>query len=291
MTDNPKPEAYKEGQAFFKDKAYMAALLAFRNVQESQTHRYWKEKAGIYIRSIIDKMQRIVRTSAPAASVPYAKGVIAFSNAGYQQALEHFSEYANAFPGNAEAGNAVAHVQRVINNEKEREIEQALKEANAAFLRSQYTQATDVINRILSISPQHKDALMLAQLIREKQEQEKAARVQQHYTDGLMRFTEGKYKEAILDWQQCLKLNPGFSDASAYITRAEAAMKDPEKKTEVPRDELKAEDHYNKALLAYSEGKIEKAVEELKKAITFNPNKAELRESLKRIQLELQPAR
>ncbi|GAB3532720.1 hypothetical protein GCM10027443_16940 [Pontibacter brevis] len=98
---------------------------------------------------------------------------------------------------------------------------------------------------------------------------------------GIRLYDEGKYKAAIEQYKQALKLDPKSPEANYELALAYFALKDMPLaihysdiviKLRIAEPELRAEAHVNKGNALDVEGKQEKAIKEYYKAIKLAPN-------------------
>lgn len=180
----------------------------------------------------------------------------------------------------------------VKEQKKTKTINDNLREAQSLYIKKQYNKAIKLLDKVLNIDPKNNDASILKKEIKARRKESTKSKVEKHYTKGLQYFANKKYNEAIAEWKKCLKLNPKHKDAKDYISRAKKAMK-PKRAAEDIKvsvseaDKKKAEEHYNKALILYSNGKLKESINELKTALKYNPNHKGAKEALNRIQAEL----
>ncbi len=109
---------------------------------------------------------------------------------------------------------------------QERRFTQALE----AFSKGELDQAEALCHEVLKREPKHAQALALLDQIAHRKSgptrlsPSEEKQVRQYYLAGLRSFTEGNYEEAIRQWEQILKVDPGNQGAQNNIAEAKARI-------------------------------------------------------------------
>ncbi|HKI83244.1 MAG TPA: hypothetical protein VKA63_02815, partial [Candidatus Krumholzibacteria bacterium] len=108
--------------------------------------------------------------------------------------------------------------------------ERRFTEALEAFSKGELDQAEALCREVLKREPKHAQALALLDQIAHRRSgpaslsPSEEKQVRQYYLAGLRSFTDGNYEEAIRQWEQILKIDPGNQGAQNNIAEAKARI-------------------------------------------------------------------
>lgn len=299
----PRPDGYEDALSAYKDHEYIRAYERFSVIAASAPAGPYQRRAKQYVEKIISS-NRAVSAQLPAGPEQlYAAGLLLYVERNSAAAVQQWEEFLKARPENAEVAEYAAILSKRQAEERQRVIEGYLSEARALSSAGEYQKALGRIAVLLEMEPGHAEAGLLADEIKAKMEEEKKAKLSEYHMRALMLYTDKRFREAIAEWQKCLKLDPQFADAVEYIQRSREEIeklnrrpvpepKPVEKPIEPPPtptpviDETKAEGFYNSALIKYTQGKLDEAITDLREALLSNPGHKGAGEALNRIQSE-----
>lgn len=295
-----RPAGYDDAMRAYKDHAYIRAYERFSVIAATVPAGSYARRVTQYIGKIKSENLAVSRKLPAGPAQLYAVGLLLYIEKNNDEALRQWEEYLKIKPENAEVAEYVALLRKRQAEERQRLIDGYLSDARALFAAGDYQKALSKVTSLLKVEPNHVEASLLGGEIRTKMEEEKKARVAESHTRALMLFTDKKYREAIIEWQKCLKIDPQFPDAVEYIQRSREELDKVNKKavqeekavektpdiSSTPVDAARAEEFYNTALIKYTQGKLEEALVDLREALNHNPAHKGAVEALNRIQSE-----
>jgi len=114
---------------------------------------------------------------------------------------------------------------------RKKEIQEKLRKAKQYFSEKKYQKAYNISKEVIDMEPKNKEAkdiMKKAKVEIKKQEairkQAIAKAVEKHYKQGLVYYTQEKYKEAILEWKKVLELDPKNERALKNIKAAQTKL-------------------------------------------------------------------
>lgn len=190
-----------------------------------------------------------------------AQGEECFADGRFQDAINIWSRMLVIDETNEGANAALARARRAL-EEKQREIDESLHRAQDLHSRGLSQEALELLDEILAASPNHPDALRLADQIRYAFQQESLLRRIDDTLSGARKaVSEQDWPVAMKKIQEALSLQPGNSEALAISQAVQTAKK-----------KNQAELHYRDAIEHHRNGNHMLAFNELKKAIDIDPD-------------------
>ena len=105
--------------------------------------------------------------------------------------------------------------------------------------------------------------------------------MQRHWGKGFSYYQKGQYDKAIAELEKILELDPNHLESIRLI-------KQTREKIEQTRSKKEIEKRYTRGLKAYSEGRLQEAVEEWKEALKLDPGNEKIQKALEGVEKELQ---
>lgn len=173
-------------------------------------------------------------------------GLVYFRNGNLKEALAQFElaleldpsherakEYADLIPGLMERARA-----DVLEEVEKQQVARTLSDALEFYLKGYYDEAESKVQLILDTDPQHPQALSLKNDIAKSRglapvrslkelEAEQSLKLEELYSDGIIAFAEGRYKDARAAWKAVLKENPTHERAIKALKKLETESIDP----------------------------------------------------------------
>ncbi len=184
---------------------------------------------------------------------------------------------------------------------KEQEILNWYQSGGDYFLKEEYNEAVKEFEKILAIDPQHQQAKEMItkcksagteilpikqpvsptpQVIREdKNVKERETKVKELLRSSSEYLSKGQYKDTILTLRKVIELDPNNTQAKQMMDKVKKDFK-----TVIDSD---VEKYYTEGLKAYHDGNYTEAISKWNKALELNPDKEEVKTSLKTAEKEL----
>ena len=159
----------------------------------------------------------------------YSDGLILYHHGEYAQAIAEWEKVLSLDPGHRAAARCIVKAQRKLEKQPERMERKAKK---------------DEIER------------------NRKEEKLRRDQIEKHYLDGKTLYRQGKYAEAIAEWEELLSLDPTHKAAARDIERARDKLELMSKEEE---EEEEAEKHYQRGIQYYEDGSYTQAIAEWEK--------------------------
>ena len=163
---------------------------------------------------------------------------------------------------------------RARQQEKERQLAELLKQAQALYRRADFEGSLSVLERALVLDRQHAETTSLREKVVERLEQkrleeEKARQAEEVFKKATSKFSEGDPAACLPLIAEVMKLQPGHLAATALQEQAQRRLHEIaklEEKRQAVRDAITA------ARQALDAGKLAQARKELKPATELDPN-------------------
>ena len=163
---------------------------------------------------------------------------------------------------------------RAQQQEKEHQLAELLKQAQALYRRADFEGSLSVLERALVLDPQRAEATSLHEKVVERLEQkrleeEKAEQAEELFKKATSKFSAGDAEACLPLIAEVMKLQPGHLGATALQEQAQQGLREVaklEEKRRAVRDAITA------ARQALDVGKLAQARKELKRATKLDPN-------------------
>jgi tetratricopeptide (TPR) repeat protein len=166
------------------------------------------------------------------------------AQAFYQQGIsqENAGEFENAIKNfdialiwDPTYEDAERHVEDLRKKILKRESNEHIAQGIVFFNNGKYIEAVSEFGLVLEIEPNNElakewlntasEALVKAQMEKIRLEQEEKEKIESHFKKGLNYFSKRNYTKAIQEWNLVLSLDPTYTEAGIYISKARAEIK------------------------------------------------------------------
>ena len=120
--------------------------------------------------------------------------------------------------------------------------------------------------------------------LRTNGEKKRRDQARKHYSDGKAFHREGKYADAIREWEKVLSLDPNHRASIVGIQRAKKKLEEVRKEAQV---RVQARKHFLLGKQHYEESDYYKAIYEWERAVLLDPDYEEARQALNKARREL----
>ena len=163
----------------------------------------------------------------------------------------------------------------------------SLDEARAAAAAGRDAEARAALKNVLAIRPDHAEAqAMLESLGAGPQAEERRRRAKDHFNLGVAAYEQGRWHEAVRQWELVTGLDPGDEEAKRLLRKARgkasAAKRDAAKRIPAMHDD---------ALRLYQQGKFDDARKLYQAILDLDPADAKAKRSLELIDPPAAPPR
>ncbi len=211
-----------------------------------------------------------------------------------EKALDEIKIALEYDPGNIDASAMMTEVEKLILDlltERTRTAEKSLLINQNFGLGLRYYSSNEyILSRaqwlaVLEIDPENQDAKdYLA-----RTEEKLGEQIAQHRTSAIGHEKNGRFAAAISEWNIVRMIDPDNEEALESTRRISSRMEELDRNYRVADQRLKTIDSFEDALKAYSEGRYPDAVSLLQRILEQQPDHAEARDLLKRVQRKLTP--
>lgn len=247
-------QMFKRGVNFFNAENYRIAKQIFEKILLIK-----KDHKGA-----IDYLTRIKAIYEKKAQDHFSKAMAHYRRGRWEEAKAEFDKVLNYQPKHQEAQRYLIKTERRIQKIK----------AQAALLlikaleyedKQQYVRAIRRYRDILKLNPHHEEAQKGIERLRSKVK----LYVRQRLREGIQRLEQGDLGEAERAFRDVLHVEPGHQKAHYYLKKTRQIFSS------------RVNGYYQRGLEYFNEGKLEKAIQEFKKALALDPKRQEIREKLK----------
>ncbi len=161
----------------------------------------------------------------------------------------------------------------------------SLEEARAAAAAGRPAEAQAALRTVLAIRPDHAEAkALLESLGAGPQAQDRKRRAREHFNQGVAAYEQGRWTEAVRQWELVTGLDPADEEAKALLrkarSKASAAKRDAAKRIPAMHDD---------ALRLYQQGKLDEARKLYQAILDLDPGDTKARRSLELIDAPAAP--
>jgi len=195
-------------------KDYPKAIGHWERILELESGN---ELAAKYLEKARDQQrQEIDRTLAAADQ--------SIQNGDFDKAITILAEVERLDPGNpaaqAKKADVRARLEEKIRKEREDRIAEHIRAADNYEQQQNLPKALEEWQEVLALEPQRDQALQKAQALREMI----IARIDQYFRRGYVLFEQGRYPEAIRQFQLVMQFDPSYHLAEYYLDQARTKM-------------------------------------------------------------------
>jgi tetratricopeptide (TPR) repeat protein len=163
---------------------------------------------------------------------------------------------------------------------EESNITRGLERAKAAIVEGRTAEAKAELKRVLAAKPDHAEAkALLASLGDDADAAARRARARAHYNRGVDAYGQGRWADAIREWESTVTLDPGDEETRGQIGKAKA-------KKEAARQaaQKRIPGLHAKALKLYQMGKLDEAQKAYREILDLDPADAGAKRGLEIIE-------
>jgi len=183
------------------------------------------------------------------------------------------------------------------------------------YLKDDLSSTLNQLKQVENLDPSRKEVRAIIKKLeegiarqkKEKEEREKAARIEALLNDGIYLYSIEEFENAVKKFEEVLKIDLGNPEAARYLSlcmeelerRRDALKPKPKKRKPKPKkkkkvvekkitlDADKAEALYNDGLVEYSLGRIKTAIKYWKMALKYDPRSRKIKKSIKNAERKL----
>ena len=278
-------EIYESGVKHYTQGELLRAGIEFNEVLEIEPEH---KEAKKYLELIGKRLQDIVNKGEfkTVSELYYAQGAIFYINGEWGKAISQWKNALKLDSSNKELSEFIKIA------EKRRHQEEALEKAEvlyrnglAHYNEGKIKEAITELEEAIKLNPNHTKARDYLARAREKvsemkgEEEAKRRReiIEKHYFRGIDYYAEGKFKKAIEEWDEVLRIDPEHKGAKEYIDKARDKIasansrREKEKLTTRRPEEEKIEVYYKQGINYYLAGKFKEAISQWEEVLKMEP--------------------
>jgi len=299
---------YEKGERLLKERRYEEAIGEFEKILALVPE---EKKAIKYISEAREELERREREPILLRSEQFFNvGKELYEGGQYKEAIEEFEKTVSLNPEHKKAKEYLARSKKKLREEKraemEKQVAEHLRTGKRYYEEEQYLKAREEFEAVLALAPEHKGAQNYLEKMRgkiakkEKEREEmltKARKVKadEFYRKGKAYLKEGKYAQALVQFQEVLTIIPDYPRALTAIENVKEEMKRKEREEELARIEAerKAREEriatlFKKGQALYKREEYRKAMEILHQVLALDPEHKGAQDYLKKIEKKLQ---
>ena len=268
------------------------------------------------------------------AEVLYREGLAHYNEGKINEAIKQLKEVIKFNPQHRKAQELLAKAREKVAAMKVEEEERRLRETVEKryfqgidyYAEGEFNKAIKEWKEVLRIDPEHKGAKEYLEKARDKiatttyGERKRKVRVKSpeeekvevYYKQGINYYLAGKFKEAIRQWEEVVKMEPSHKGAREYMVKAKERLKisgegigySPyeeeieEYVSELEKTGTTSEEkeelitmHYQDGLVAYAHGDLSQAMKEWQIVLKLDPEHKKARRAIIKLQAEMERRR
>ncbi len=210
----------------------------------------------------------------------------AYVDEDYERSIMNFQRVLQLNPKEKSAQRGLKQSQKMLQAKQEVVLQserERIQQARKIIKREKWLDAMDIINSVLSASPNNREAVeiqnMLAADFRERMSDPNASPGNDLVYQGMIHYLNKRHEEAIKVWKQAAAVRPEEFKIVIYVERAEQALKEKDRYEVLVVGRSRAKAYF-------SSGNFEEAMKIWKKILEYTPDDAEARESLAKARTE-----
>jgi len=278
---------FYKGTVFYNNRDYRNAIRYFNKVleiREDPTARYYLENSKKYLASesfLTDEEKELIRYN-----LERAKKARQVDDTG--TAIQAYRDILNINPEHREALEGIEELKK----QTDPEVQRLYNEALSLFKIKKYQESYDKVKFSLAINPEHQPSIELKErcekvlkdiLAEEQRREQRRIEAKTLYDEGLAKYREERWPEAIANFQKSLDVDPSNTNARIYLEKAKENLKISKSMQDRKKD---AERFFKNGLAAYQDKRLKEAIDEFEKAVTTYPDYKEAAEYLRKTQSE-----
>jgi len=279
-------ENYERGIKHYKQGELLKASKEFNALLEIEPEH---KEAKKYLGSIANRFEDTVNKGEfkAVSELYYAQGAIFYINGEWAKAIAQWENALKLDPSNTELSEFV-EIAKEKKGKKERleKAEVLYRDGLTHYNEGKINEAIKELQEAVKLNPQHMKAQDYLARAKEKvaavskEEEEKSRReiMDKHYFQGIDYYAEGKFKKAIEEWDEVLRIDPEHKGAKEYIDKARdkiagATSGKQEKRDTAKRpEEEKIEVYYKQGINYYLAGEFKEAISQWQEVLKIEPS-------------------
>jgi tetratricopeptide (TPR) repeat protein len=166
------------------------------------------------------------------------KGNELFIMKNYNDAIIEFRQVLMIDPKNDEADGSISRIEDILDGQrnterKRQQAEQFYQQGLDDISNNRFNEARDNFESALSLVPKYKDAEFRIQNLKklrddyaERMRRAKLASIEKEFENGLIYFSDGRYKEALSSFEKTVVLDPNNTLAAGYLEKTKEALRE-----------------------------------------------------------------
>jgi tetratricopeptide (TPR) repeat protein len=161
-----------------------------------------------------------------------------FAAKNYNDSIVEFRQVLMIDPKNDEAEGFISRIEDILDGQrnaerKRQQAEQFYQEGLDDLANYRFNEARDSFESALSLVPKYKDAEFRIQSIKklrddyaERMRRAKQASIEKEFENGIIYFSDGRYKEALSSFEKTVVLDPSHKLAANYLEKTKEALRE-----------------------------------------------------------------
>jgi len=196
----------------------------------------------------------------------YDIGVLYYKQEKYDDSVAQFKKILTLSPEHPQSQRFIEKIQE----ERKKKVKKHLDRAMEYYGKEEYEKAVAEFKEVLKLEPQHEQSKNILEKI---DQIIKKSKMRKFWEGGVNYYKEGRYAEAVAEFEEILKIDPSHSQSKNFIDKAKKEMRRAE-------EEKEAEELYTEGLKAYSSGNLDEAIEKFKRAQELSPDSEKIKNAL-----------
>lgn len=206
----------------------------------------------------------------------YGQGIVFYRRGEWERAQESFQRALAIEPSHGQAGTFHGRARERAESAK---VAAGLEKARAAREAGREAEARDALVRVLALDPRNAEAKAgLDSLGGGPLPPERQAQVREHFNRGVEAYGEGRWPDAVREWEIVTSLDPKDAEAKRLLRKAQAKVRAARKDAgrRIPG-------MHEEALKLYQQGKADEARKIYRAILDLDPGDAKAKSSLELI--------
>jgi len=241
-------------------------IRTMKGISEEDTKRLEEEKERLRKELVKKDMKKY-----------WDLGVLYYKQEKYDESVAQFKEILKLSPEHPQSQRFI----KKIDEERKEKLKKHLDRAMEYYEKEEYEKSVSEFKEVLKLEPQHEQSKSMLDKIDRIAGK---SRMKKFWESGVNYYREGRYAEAIAEFEEILKIDPSHPQSKNFIDRAKKEMRRAEeeknKKEQEEKNKKEAEKLYTEGLKAYSSGNLVEAIEKLKKAQNLFPESEKIKSAL-----------
>ncbi|NIV97462.1 tetratricopeptide repeat protein, partial [candidate division KSB1 bacterium] len=164
--------------------------------------------------------------SKKSVSNKYMNGISALNSGRYREAISLFKEVINSDPNFKDVHQKRQEAERALQeNAKRTRLNSLYSQASQKSRRQQVGEAMDLLNQVIEIDPNYKDAQsLLDRLKRSRNQKPEIPEIEQTYRQGRIAFNREEWSRALDAFQEVRSTDPDYKDVVNLIAETNRGL-------------------------------------------------------------------